>query len=83
MPARQVDAGMLDSLGDQMVGEVRAYLAHHGQPVICLSGGYDSRLILAALDEIGRRPIGLTSWRQIRIFAGPRKISRLYHLILF
>jgi len=34
--------------------------AYHPRPTICLSGGYDSRLILAALDDIGQRPSVLT-----------------------
>jgi Glutamine amidotransferase domain len=50
----------IDTLGDQMVAEVRACLAYHPRPVVCLSGGYDSRLILAALDDLGHRPAVLT-----------------------
>lgn len=62
-PASRVDAvddSTIDTLGDQIVAEVRACLAYHRQPVVCLSGGYDSRLILAALDDIGERPPILT-----------------------
>jgi hypothetical protein len=60
IPAAHVDDSTLDGLGDQIVGELRACLTHHPRPVLCLSGGYDSRLILAALDEIGHTPIALT-----------------------
>jgi hypothetical protein len=55
-----VDDSTIDKLGDQIVAEVRACLAHHPRPVVCLSGGYDSRLILGALDDIGQRPAILT-----------------------
>jgi len=55
-----VDDATIDRLGDRMVAEVRACLAYHPRPVLCLSGGYDSRLILAALDGIGHRPAILT-----------------------
>jgi len=56
----EVDDSTIDALGDQVVAEVRACLAYHPRPTICLSGGYDSRLILAALDDIGQRPSVLT-----------------------
>ena len=62
-PAPRVDAvddSTIDTLGGQIVDEVRACLAYHPQPFVCLSGGYDSRLILAALDDIGQRPPILT-----------------------
>jgi hypothetical protein len=55
-----VDDSTVDALGDQIVAEVRASLAYHPRPVVCLSGGYDSRLILGALDHIGERPSILT-----------------------
>jgi len=55
-----VDDSTIDALGDQIVAEVRACLAYHPRPVVCLSGGYDSRLILGALDDIGQRPAILT-----------------------
>jgi asparagine synthase (glutamine-hydrolysing) len=55
-----VDDSTIDELGDQIVAEVRACLAYHPRPVVCLSGGYDSRLILGALDDIGQRPAILT-----------------------
>jgi hypothetical protein len=55
-----VDDATIDNLGDQFVAEVSACLAYHPRPVVCLSGGYDSRLILAALDSIGQRPAILT-----------------------
>jgi len=57
---RGVDDSTIDRLGDQIVGEVRASLAYHPEPIVCLSGGYDSRLILGALDSIGCRPRVLT-----------------------
>ena len=57
---RSVDDVTIDALGDQIAGEVRACLAYHPQPVVCLSGGYDSRLILGALDSLGHRPAILT-----------------------
>jgi hypothetical protein len=55
-----VDDSTIDKLGDQVVAEVRACLAYHPRPVVALSGGYDSRLILGALDAIGQRPPVLT-----------------------
>jgi hypothetical protein len=55
-----VDDSTIDWLGDQMVAEIGACLAYHPRPVVCLSGGYDSRLILGALDDIGQRPAILT-----------------------
>ena len=55
-----VDDATVGRLGEQMVAEVRACLAYHPRPVLCLSGGYDSRLILGALDDIGQRPAILT-----------------------
>jgi hypothetical protein len=54
------DDATIDTLGDQIVAEIRACLAYHPRPVVCLSGGYDSRLILGALDDIGQRPSILT-----------------------
>ncbi len=55
-----VDDSTIDNLADQIVAEIRACLAYHPRPVVCLSGGYDSRLILGALDSIGHRPSVLT-----------------------
>ena len=55
-----VDDSTIDELGDLIVAEVRACLAYHPRPVVCLSGGYDSRLILGVLDDIGERPAILT-----------------------
>jgi hypothetical protein len=55
-----VDDDTIDLLGDEIVGDLRACLAHHPRAVVCLSGGYDSRLILAALDAIGEHPRVLT-----------------------
>jgi hypothetical protein len=55
-----VDDSTIDKLGDQIVAEVRACLAYHPRPIVCLSGGYDSRLILAALVDTGHRPTILT-----------------------
>jgi asparagine synthase (glutamine-hydrolysing) len=55
-----VDDSTIDKLGDQIVAEVRGCLAYHPRPVVCLSGGYDSRLIVGALDDIGQRPAILT-----------------------
>jgi hypothetical protein len=62
-PSARLDAvhdSTIDTLGDQVVAEVRACLAYHPRPVVCLSGGYDSRLILGALEDIGQRPAILT-----------------------
>jgi len=55
-----VDDSMVETLADQIVAEVRACLTYYPRPVVCLSGGYDSRLILAALADIGERPPVLT-----------------------
>jgi Glutamine amidotransferase domain len=55
-----MDDSILDALADQLVAEVQACLAYHPRPVVCLSGGYDSRFILGALDDIGQRPAILT-----------------------
>ena len=58
--AHVVDDATIDILGDQIVEDVRACVAHHPRAVVCLSGGYDSRLILAALDDLGQQPGVLT-----------------------
>jgi asparagine synthetase B (glutamine-hydrolysing) len=55
-----VDDAVIDALGDQVVAEVSACLAYHPRPILCLSGGYDSRLILGALNHLGHRPEILT-----------------------
>jgi hypothetical protein len=55
-----VDDATIDKLGDRIVEEVCGCLAYHPRPVVCLSGGYDSRLILGALADIGQRPPILT-----------------------
>jgi hypothetical protein len=55
-----LDDSIVDALGDRIVADVRACLAYHPRPVLSLSGGYDSRLILGALDHIGQRPAVLT-----------------------
>jgi hypothetical protein len=57
---QDVDDRMLDDIADLFIAELQAYLAHHLDPVVWLSGGYDSRLILAALAEIGHRARALT-----------------------
>ena len=38
------------------VAELEAFLSHNRRAKLCLSGGFDSRLILAALAEIGHVP---------------------------
>ncbi|HYM25625.1 MAG TPA: hypothetical protein VEU08_20540 [Vicinamibacterales bacterium] len=58
--ASVVDDSIIDELGEQIVADVRACLAYHPRPIVCLSGGYDSRLILAALHDLGERPAVLT-----------------------
>lgn len=45
---------------DAFVEAVRCCLRHDDQPFISLSGGLDSRLILAAMTALGAKPKGLT-----------------------
>jgi asparagine synthase (glutamine-hydrolysing) len=53
---RDIDAPFVEELIDALLEDIRAYQAHHANPTLFLSGGYDSRLLLAALAEIGRHP---------------------------
>jgi len=55
-----VNDATIDALGDIITGEIRACLEYHPRPFVCLSGGYDSRLILAAVLALGHRPPVLT-----------------------
>jgi hypothetical protein len=56
---RLEDVSTVD-IADALMAEVRAYQAHHADGVITLSGGHDSRLLLAAVVASGQRPRALT-----------------------
>jgi hypothetical protein len=45
---------------DALLAEIRGYQQHHADAVITLSGGHDSRLLLASVVGTGHRPRALT-----------------------
>jgi asparagine synthase (glutamine-hydrolysing) len=53
---RDINAPFVEGLIGALLDDIRTYQAHHAEPTLFLSGGYDSRLLLAALQAIGRRP---------------------------
>jgi len=58
-PALQLERIDTGELLDPFRRHLLAYEAHHRNAVVLLSGGFDSRLILATLAREGRRPRGL------------------------
>jgi asparagine synthase (glutamine-hydrolysing) len=48
-----------DTALEALVESVRLCFTHHPHPLISLSGGLDSRLILAAAIALGKKPVGL------------------------
>jgi Glutamine amidotransferase domain len=73
--AREIDDRYVDDLADALVADVRACRQHHDNPALLLSGGYDSRLLLAALADLGLRPRLLTHAHDNELFGLESRIA--------
>jgi hypothetical protein len=60
-PAPNLTMSKIDTVAlvEILKEDIRAYLSHHADPTVLLSGGFDSRLITAILAEMGERPKAL------------------------
>jgi hypothetical protein len=56
----RVDEVPTGDIVDALLAEIRGYQQHHADAVITLSGGHDSRLLLASVAGTGQRPRALT-----------------------
>lgn len=56
--------------------EMQAYEQHHDHAMVALSGGYDSRLMLASLIKHGRRPAAVTVSQPHEWFDFEAKVAR-------
>jgi hypothetical protein len=63
-------------LVEVFLAELKAYLQHNPQAELCLSGGFDSRLILAGLAELGVRPDTLSLSHADELFDVDGRIAR-------
>ena len=59
LPAAAIDDRFIDDSATAFVEDVEAYRRHHRDGAVMLSGGYDSRLVLAAVVDSGASPIAL------------------------
>ncbi len=59
-PALRLESVDTGEILDRFRRNLLAYEVHHRDAVLLMSGGFDSRLILATLAREGRRPRGLT-----------------------
>jgi hypothetical protein len=66
----------LENLVHVFLAELKAYLQHNSTATLCLSGGFDSRLILAGLAEIGEIPKTMSLSHADELFDVDGRIAR-------
>jgi hypothetical protein len=74
--ANGMDDLQTGELIDVLWEEMQAYEEHHPNAVIALSGGHDSRLLLALLFKNGRRPTAITVSQPHEWFDFEAKVAR-------